>query len=140
MDLYFPYLDKRLDFSYSLIIGGLGDIGVLKPWTVLEVDPVFADPENEDYRLKIRKPAMASPEIKFYPNPSSGLLYIQVQDAMMDGPFLIHITDLQGNIQQASSYEKLPDELNLQKFGVGTYLISIYNSDGLICSRKVIRE
>jgi hypothetical protein len=56
MNLYFPYLDKRLDFSYSLIEGGLGDIGVLKPYTVLDTPPSFADPENEDYRLRGNSP------------------------------------------------------------------------------------
>ena len=52
MDLHFPYLDKRLDFSYSLIEDGLGDVGVLKPWTLVHDPPAFRDPDNEEYHLK----------------------------------------------------------------------------------------
>ena len=52
----FRLLDKRLDLSYSLILGGLGDIGVLKPHTLVDAPPSFADPENEDYHLKGNSP------------------------------------------------------------------------------------
>ena len=186
MNLYFPYLDKRLDLSYSLILGGLGDIGVLKPYTLVDAPPSFADSENEDYRLKgnspcrdagdpdttglelpaydlsgnqrlvgeridmgayefayplnIERQTITVPLLELYPNPSSGLLHIQVQGAMPDGPFLIQISDLQGQIQQESRYDILPDALNMNEFREGIYLISIYNYEGLILSRMVIRE
>jgi hypothetical protein len=185
MNLHFPYLDKRLDFRYSLIEGGLGEIGVLKPYTVLEAPPFFADPDVEDYRLKgispcrdagdpdttglglqffdlsgnqrlvgeqidlgayefayplnIEKEGQASPLIELYPNPSSGILRIRAPGDLLDGPFTIQITDLQGKIRKKSLYDKLPHDLNLNEFREGIYLIIIYGSDGLISCRKVIR-
>jgi hypothetical protein len=79
---------------------------------------------------------------KVYPNPVSGILYIEISDKEIEGvEKSLHLFDLTGKRIYAETFMKNKKELNLQQQPAGIYLLIITHKNGsMLLNRKVKRE
>ena len=80
-------------------------------------------------------------KISYYPNPSSGFLYIQLTNATLTN-YHLKLLNLLGQEESIDELAKQNDliTLNLHLLKKGIYFLQIFNDNKLIASEKVIKE
>lgn len=89
--------------------------------------------------LAIAEISSPSLNVKLYPNPTTGMLNISIEDNSMKY-LLISITDIQGKEIYKGKYAGIPNtiSLNLTECPPGIYLVSMHNQDnGFFNSYKI---
>ena len=76
-----------------------------------------------------------APQVRVFPNPSSGLLYLDTEEP----PQLVQLYDLSGRLLlRQEAYDR--PQLDLNSLSAGVYLLEIYFSSGQRKTVKVIKE
>ena len=79
------------------------------------------------------------PEVKIYPNPTAGLLYIELRGAGIAGAALY---DLQGRVVETmcTSSPQGTATLNVRSVPAGVYLLRVRDTDGKEYQQKIVRN
>jgi len=78
-------------------------------------------------------------KVKVYPNPTSGLISIQIDNAVFSGTNYI-VFDLIGKILLKGKIDQNISQLDLSQLSKGPYFLKVYNSSGEYSLGIVIRE
>jgi hypothetical protein len=80
-------------------------------------------------------------KLKIYPNPSSGMLTIQLEDATLSN-YNLKLINVLGQEEKLPELVKQNDivTLNIQQLKKGIYFLHVFDKGKLICTEKIIKE
>lgn len=80
----------------------------------------------------------ASPISAVFPNPTNGLLTIQLKE--VNQPVTIQLLDLTGRIIISSSLNSIETSIDLSNYASGEYLLTITDEDAILNTLKIIKH
>ena len=79
--------------------------------------------------------------IRVFPNPSNGVLFVDNGNYLIMEKYSIQITDLQGKDLYNEDVLSQRNEINLNNFVKGIYLLNIRDGNGILnASKKILLE
>ena len=116
--------NTNTDVTYNIIRCGRGCFPWIEMYPLSKMDSV-----NEEVQNK-----MATPTIKCYPNPTTGMLYVEPIEQIKE----LYVVDVSGKlIAQYNLQEEQKMTLDLSEYAPGIYFLS-YLNEGKFYSEKVI--
>ena len=102
-----------------------------------EYEPVYLLPGNSLRKGNETKAIPSDPLIYFYPNPSSGTLFLNLNES---GVTKVILTDINGKQLIVKQVIASDDLLDISKLAKGLYLIHFYTNDIRVKSEKLIKN
>lgn len=75
---------------------------------------------------------------KVFPNPTAGILTVQVKEYVRNGNMVI--TDLYGQIVKTYPFDALEQKLEISELASGMYFVQVYNNDRMIYKARVLKQ
>ena len=129
---YFTFYETSISdpFEYSIVF--LGN------YPTLHV--VASNGDTADYGNRILSASdFIKPSFSVYPNPTSDQLYIDTDQGT--GDYTITVFDIQGKQRITTSKEKLgSNPLQIQNWASGVYFIRIENQNGIVTTKRFIKN
>ena len=79
-------------------------------------------------------------ELKVYPNPTTGIINIDLGNAMIDGKSTIKLYDIQGRMITTKEMNSSIDNLNISNLSDGVYMLSIENGTSKTTKKIVLNR
>ena len=98
-------------------------ITVVTTKSAISDESISMEPENQE-----------GEELGMYPNPTDGMLYIELLD--INSPVTLNIVDLSGKTVFSEMISDIQTQVDLSEFGSGVYIINI-QSEELNETRKI---
>jgi len=111
--------------DYTSISGSTGNVnqGVQQPYEIYLVSGIH---EN------------ATPISAVFPNPTNGLLTIQLKE--LNQSLIIQLLDLTGRVIISSSLNSMETSIDLSNFASGEYLLNVTSGDAILNTLKIIKH
>ena len=84
-----------------------------------------------------------TPFLKLYPNPTSDILHLTLENQNLSGELRINLVNLLGETISEFQTEKLEEsrfEMNLESLKKGVYFLQVFHKEKLIYTTKLIKE
>lgn len=78
--------------------------------------------------------------LKIYPNPTTGIVNIDLGNAILDGKSVLNLYDIQGRIITTKEMNSSVDSLNLSNLSDGVYMLSIENGTSKTTKKIVLNK
>lgn len=111
--------------DYTSISGSTGNVnqGVQQPYEIYLVSGI-----QENF----------SPVTAVFPNPTNGLLTIQLKE--VNQPLTIQLLDLTGRVIISSSLNSMETSIDLSNYASGEYLLNVTSGDAILNTLKIIKH
>ncbi len=121
---------------------------VIKGWHCSNCGVLKAQPNNEEHHYSFSKIENSPDNLskaslhRIFPNPSTGLVNLEVTTAKDHGEVVIKVFDLSGKMVNQEIYQADPDskflaQMDLTELNSGIYLVSTFVDEQLIGTSKV---
>ena len=101
-------------------------------------DEIISENLRRDNKTEATRPDVKSDWFKLYPNPTSGMLYLQLHGMEF---ISIDILDISAkHLLHLSTENQEFIDINLSEYPSGTYLLKAIKNDGKIVTRKIIKK
>lgn len=78
--------------------------------------------------------------LKIYPNPTSGIINIDLGNVMIDGKSTIKLYDIQGRMITTKEMNSSVDQLNISDLSEGVYMVTIENGSSKTTKKIVLNK
>jgi len=79
-------------------------------------------------------------ELKIYPNPTSGIINIDLGNVIIDGKSTIKLYDIQGRMITTKEMNSSVDQLNISDLSEGVYMVTIENGSSKTTKKIVLNK